>query len=733
MATVTPSLVPLLFFARISGFAVAALVIFWAFSFKSSFLPHSSPQEDQGLIYSALHPLFMVIGFILISGEAILIHRWLPGSRSLKKSVHLCLQGVALASGIVGIWTKFQGKKGMVANFYSLHSWMGLICILLFGAQWLMGFLSFWHRGEVRAVRLRVLPWHIFLGLYTYGLAVATAETGLLEKLTFLQTKRNVSKHCTESMLVNSLGLGLALVSGIRNLDISWFPSDQSDDGDYGGWEIVDSPLPRRSPGLPKIVIVGIGASLAVIVAAIAHFSRSKRGFKFQITSPLHSVHGMLSRGSDTESANQGALDEDAAVTEASPGTVPVVDSDNVTSAYVEKLERIIIPVAVDSTQQEALAVLKKLKIIEDDVKADELCTRREYARWLVQLNSSLERNAKHRLVPSVSLAGSIISAFDDVFVEDPDFGSIQALAEAGVIPSKLSQKSSSYDGLNGYGNINFSPERFISRQDLIDWKAHLEYDFLPGVIEKISTTTTVGFMDVKGMSSDAPAGLYIDMLTEESSILRKVFGQCKRLQPNKPSTKAQAAVALTSGRIAESVACELLRIKAENSARKAEMEVTRSELLDREDIQKFWDEKMNAEKAHGLEVENAYLAALQDLEQEKIFQEKNFAEMLKEKAAMDSQRHLLLSLKEEVNEMSEKLASERSTYVAERCDLQDTLNDLETKQESMLDTKSILEAEIEAIRILRSWVEDEARKSQARAKVLEEVGQRWKWNNQAP
>ncbi|KAM0983656.1 hypothetical protein ACFX2C_011175 [Malus domestica] len=540
-----------------------------------------------------------------------------------------------------------------------------------------------------------------------------------------------------------------------RNLDISWFPSDQSDDGDYGGWEIVDSPLPRRSPGLPKIVIVGIGASLAVIVAAIAHFSRSKRGFKFQITSPLHSVHGMLSRGSDTESANQGALDEDAAVTEASPGTVPVVDSDNVTSAYVEKLERIIIPVAVDSTQQEALAVLKKLKIIEDDVKADELCTRREYARWLVQLNSSLERNAKHRLVPSVSLAGSIISAFDDVFVEDPDFGSIQALAEAGVIPSKLSQKSSSYDGLNGYGNINFSPERFISRQDLIDWKAHLEYDFLPGVIEKISTTTTVGFMDVKGMSSDAPAGLYIDMLTEESSILRKVFGipsfrvyskvysknavayylagQCKRLQPNKPSTKAQAAVALTSGRIAESVACELLRIKAENSARKAEMEVTRSELLDREDIQKFWDEKMNAEKAHGLEVENAYLAALQDLEQEKIFQEKNFAEMLKEKAAMDSQRHLLLSLKEEVNEMSEKLASERSTYVAERCDLQDTLNDLETKQESMLDTKSILEAEIEAIRILRSWVEDEARKSQARAKVLEEVGQRWKWNNQAP
>ncbi|KAJ4835175.1 hypothetical protein Tsubulata_033845 [Turnera subulata] len=233
MASVSPSLLPLLFFARISGLLVAALVISWALLYKTSFLPRTPSQED--LMYAVLHPLLMVIGFILISGEGkwiihevlhpllmvigfILISgegKWLPGSRSLKKSVHLCLQGVALACGVFGIWTKFHGQDGIVANFFSLHSWMGLICISLFGAQWLMGFLSFWHRGEVRTARVRVLPWHIFLGLYTYGLAVATAETGLLEKLTFLQTNRNVPKHSPESMVVNGLGLGLALLSGI--------------------------------------------------------------------------------------------------------------------------------------------------------------------------------------------------------------------------------------------------------------------------------------------------------------------------------------------------------------------------------------------------------------------------------------------------------------------------------------------------------------------------------------
>jgi hypothetical protein len=110
MATpVSPSLAPLLLFARISGLLAAALVISWALVFKSSFLPQSTSQED--LIYAVctflsfpclpftktrknkkkknlhflnlncmvfflflfflqvLHPLLMVIGFILISGE----------------------------------------------------------------------------------------------------------------------------------------------------------------------------------------------------------------------------------------------------------------------------------------------------------------------------------------------------------------------------------------------------------------------------------------------------------------------------------------------------------------------------------------------------------------------------------------------------------------------------------------------------------------------------------------
>ncbi|KFK44554.1 hypothetical protein AALP_AA1G271700 [Arabis alpina] len=203
MGSVSSSLVLL---ARLWGLVIAVIVVYWALLFKSSFVPR------QGLTNSTLHALLMVIGFILVSGEAILIHRWLPGSRKTKKAVHLWLQGVALVSAMVGIWTKFKSQLGIFSNFYSLHSWMGLLSVSLFTAQWVTGFLNFWHRGEARSTRTTFLPWHVFLGLYTYGLAIATAETGLLEKLTFYQTKRNVPRRCSESLMVNGLGLGLVML-----------------------------------------------------------------------------------------------------------------------------------------------------------------------------------------------------------------------------------------------------------------------------------------------------------------------------------------------------------------------------------------------------------------------------------------------------------------------------------------------------------------------------------------
>ncbi|MCD7452547.1 hypothetical protein HAX54_017376 [Datura stramonium] len=483
----------------------------------------------------------MVIGFILISGEAILVHRWLPGSRNLKKSVHLCLQGLALACGIFGIWTKFHSTDGIVANFYSLHSWMGLICVSLFGAQWLMGFLSFWHRGEVRMTRIRILPraciprsLHIWLGSGNSRNRTSREVNLLANKWSCAETLHRIhdckmawdrfssSQWHGQYQLAGSSSVFLAhfflrLVCALPSFfqkkapEVSWAISDPNAFDEYNGWDFVEPPVVKKKKGRRKFLVIGMSVSLAADLVLLPFSLYQKGSFGFK--------------------------DKNV-----------VLETDHVTTKGVTRgvIGRITIPFSVDSTQEEALFVLKKLEIIEDDVKADELCTRREYARWLVKANNQLERSRKHRIVPSVVLSGSTIAAFDDVSVEDPDFATIQSLAEAGIIPSKLSDKE--FASLQMFPEdqaICFSPNRYfdISRKN-------------------------IGFLDVRDISSEALVELFVDLRAGEQSILRRVFGQAKRFQPDKPSTKAQAAVSLTSGRMEEYIQSELAKLKAEKILR---------------------------------------------------------------------------------------------------------------------------------------------------------------------
>jgi hypothetical protein len=53
---------------------------------------------------------------------------------------------------------------------------------------------------------------------------------------------------------------------------------------------------------------------------------------------------------------------------------------------------QIVVPASVDPTQENAVAALKILKVIEPSVRAGDLCTRREYARWLVVASNCLSR-----------------------------------------------------------------------------------------------------------------------------------------------------------------------------------------------------------------------------------------------------------------------------------------------------------------------------------------------------
>lgn len=202
---------PIMLLIRLIGISVAGLVLTWALHFRGGM---SLISDNKDLIFN-VHPVLMVIGFILLNGEAMLAYKTVGGTKNFKKSVHLAIQLVALCVGLIGVWAalKFHNDKG-IDNFYSLHSWLGLACLFLFAMQWGTGFVTFWYPGGSRSSRSSLLPWHVFLGTYIYALAVTTAATGILEKATFLQTNNVITRYSSESLLVNVLGILIVVLGG---------------------------------------------------------------------------------------------------------------------------------------------------------------------------------------------------------------------------------------------------------------------------------------------------------------------------------------------------------------------------------------------------------------------------------------------------------------------------------------------------------------------------------------
>ncbi|KAL5808111.1 hypothetical protein ACOSQ3_028802 [Xanthoceras sorbifolium] len=202
---------PIFTVIRVIGVIIAALMLTWTVHYRGGLALIS---DNKDLIFN-VHPVLMVIALVLLNGEAMLAYKTVPGTKSFKKLVHLTLQFIAFCLSLIGVWAalKFHNDKG-IDNFYSLHSWLGLACLFLFGLQWAAGFATFWYPGGSRNSRAIMLPWHVFFGVYIYALAVATATTGILEKLTFLQTNHVVSRYSTEALLVNSVGILIVVLGG---------------------------------------------------------------------------------------------------------------------------------------------------------------------------------------------------------------------------------------------------------------------------------------------------------------------------------------------------------------------------------------------------------------------------------------------------------------------------------------------------------------------------------------
>ncbi|XP_014617624.1 uncharacterized protein [Glycine max] len=406
--------------------------------------------------------------------------------------------------------------------------------------------------------------------------------------------------------------------------------------------------------------------------------------------------------------------------------SVPGIPAPSVVSASVQVLPgKVLVPAAVDQVQGQALAALQVLKVIEPDVQPSDLCTRREYARWLVSASSALSRSTVSKVYPAMYIDNVTELAFDDVIPEDPDFSSIQGLAEAGLIESRLSRRDIQLSAEEDDSPFYFSPESPLSRQDLVSWKMALEKRQLPEANRKVLYQVS-GFIDTDKIHPNACPALVADLSSGEQGIIALAFGYTRLFQPDKPVTKAQAAMALATGDASEIVSEELARIEAESVAENAVAAHSALVAQVEKDINASFEQELFIEREKISAVERMAEEARLELERLRAEREEDNLALTKERAAIDSEMEVFSKLRHEVEDQLQSLMNDRVEIAHEKERISKLREQAEVENKEICRLQYELEVERKALSMARAWAEDEAKRVREQAIALEEARDRW-------
>ena len=119
-----------------------------------------------------------------------LVYRILRTTTKLSvKILHGIIQISVLVFASVALKAVFDSHnkpKTPIPNMYSLHSWVGLSAVILFGLNWVFGFVSFLFPKLSDALRRTYLPHHRVWGIVIFVLCCASALMGITEKAFFV-------------------------------------------------------------------------------------------------------------------------------------------------------------------------------------------------------------------------------------------------------------------------------------------------------------------------------------------------------------------------------------------------------------------------------------------------------------------------------------------------------------------------------------------------------------------
>lgn len=111
-----------------------------------------------------------------------------------------------------------------IPNMYSLHSWVGLTALILYGLQLVLGVGMYLMPFTPASWRAAFMPLHVYGGLFIFTSVIAVALMGITEKLIFSLSNPKYNNSPPEAIFVNVLGLLLVVFGAL----ILWIATRKS-------------------------------------------------------------------------------------------------------------------------------------------------------------------------------------------------------------------------------------------------------------------------------------------------------------------------------------------------------------------------------------------------------------------------------------------------------------------------------------------------------------------------
>jgi len=178
------------------------------------------------------HAFFFTWAYVVCMAESLLAYRsplYAFETRRATKLFHHLLQAAILLFTALGlaavVVSKDVTKPSPYKHLYSGHAWMGLATILLNTLQYVYGLWAFalpTGAALSPAARARHGRNHGFLGLFVWGLGMATVTNGLID-MQMMDTHSGTG-HYTAASLETA---GMCMFASVLALSVFWIFHDQ--------------------------------------------------------------------------------------------------------------------------------------------------------------------------------------------------------------------------------------------------------------------------------------------------------------------------------------------------------------------------------------------------------------------------------------------------------------------------------------------------------------------------